>query len=132
MSQENVEVVRRVIDYLNETGGVGPLDLYDAEVTFKTRGDFGGPEMIFTGHPGMSEAVARFGQLWASTTAHITELIEGDDIVVAVVRIELRSQAGKELEVKEAWVHWLRDGKLTRIEQYGSKEKALEAAGLRQ
>ena len=32
MSQENVEIVRQVIDYVNETGEPGPLELYDPEV----------------------------------------------------------------------------------------------------
>jgi ketosteroid isomerase-like protein len=131
VSEENVEVVRRVIDYLNETGEAGPLDLYDAEVTFTTRGDVGGSD-TFTGHAGMADAVAMFGEVWAQTTAHITELIEADDVVVAVVRIEVRSQAGVDLEVEEAWAYWLRDGKLTRIEQHGDRQEALEAAGLRE
>ena len=47
-----------------------------------------------------------------------------------MIRIELQSHEGVELEVDEAWVYWLRDGKLTRIEQHGSREEALEAAGL--
>ena len=129
MSEENVEIVRRVIDHVNETGEAGPLELYDAEVTFTTRGDVGGPE-TFSGHGGMAAAVDRFAEAWAKTTAHIIEVIEGDDVVVAVVRIELISQTGVELEVEEAWAYWLGDGKLTRIEQHGSRRKALEAAGL--
>jgi ketosteroid isomerase-like protein len=130
MSQENVEVVRRVIDYVNETGEAGPPDLYDAQVTFTTRGDVGGPN-TFTGHQGMADALASFGEVWEQTAAHIIALIEGDDVVVAVVRFDLRSHEGVELEVEEAWAYWLRDGKLTGIEQHGSREKALEAAGLR-
>ncbi len=57
-------------------------------------------------------------------------MIEGDNVAVAVVRFELLSQTGVELEVEEAWAYWLRDGKFTRIEQHGSRRKALEAAGL--
>jgi hypothetical protein len=34
--------------------------------------------------------------------------------------------------VVEGWVTWIRDGRIIRIEQYGSKEEALEAAGLRE
>jgi SnoaL-like domain len=108
MSQENVEAVRRVIDYVNETGEAGPLDLLDPRVTFTTRGDVGGPQ-TFTGYRGLADAVASFGEAWAQTAARIIELIEGDDVVVAVVRIELRSQTGVELEVEEAWAYWLRD-----------------------
>ena len=129
MSEENVEVVRRVIDYVNETGEAGPLELYDAQVTFTTRGDVSGAE-TFTGHRGMADAVASFADAWAKTTAHIVELVDSDDVVVAVVRIELLSQTGVELEVEEAWAYWLRERKLTRIEQHGSRRQALEAAGL--
>ena len=131
MSQENVEVVRRVIALVNETGEAGPLDLYDPEVTFKTRGDVGGSN-VFTGHRGMADAVASFGEVWEQTAARIIELIEGEEVVVAVVRIALRSHAGVELEVEEAWAYWLRNGKLIRIEQHGTREKALEAAGLKE
>ena len=129
MSQENVEVVRRVFDYFNQTGEAGPLDLYDPQVTFTTRGEVEGPT-TFTGHRGMADGVASFGEAWAETAAHIIELIEGDDVVVAVVRFDLRSHEGVELEVEEAWAYWLRDGKLTRIEQHGSRGQALEGAGL--
>ena len=129
MSQENVEVVRRVFDYFNQTGEAGPLDLYDPQVTFTTRGDVEGPT-TFTGHRGMADGVASFGEAWAETAAHIIELIEDDDVVVAVIRFELVSQTGVELEVEEAWAYWLHDEKITRIEQHGSRQKALEAAGL--
>jgi ketosteroid isomerase-like protein len=129
MSEENVEVVRRVIEHLNETSQAGPLGLYDPEVTFTTRGDVGGPE-IFTGHKGLRDAVARFGEVWMQTHAEITELIEGHDVVVAVVSLELRSHAGVDLQVEEAWAYWLREGKLIRIEQHGSKAGALKSAAL--
>jgi ketosteroid isomerase-like protein len=100
-------------------------------VTFTTRGDVGGPE-IFTGHQGLRDAVARFGEVWTQTQAQITELIDGNDVVVAIVSIELRSHAGVDLQVEEAWAYWLREGKLVRIEQHGSKAGALKAAGLSQ
>jgi ketosteroid isomerase-like protein len=129
MSHQNVEVVRRVIAYVNETGEAGPLELYDPAVTFTTRGEIGGSE-AFTGHRGLVRAVEMFGEAWAQTNAHVVELIEGDDVVVAVVRIELRSHAGVDLEVEEAWAYWLRDAKVVRIEQHGARGVALEAAGL--
>ena len=129
MSEETVEVVRRVIAFLNETGEAGPLELYDPGVTLTTRGDVGGPE-TFAGHQGMADAVEWFADAWERTEAHIEELIEVGGVVVAVVRIKLRSREGVDLEVEEGWAYWLRGGKLVRIEQHGSKEEALEAAGL--
>jgi ketosteroid isomerase-like protein len=129
MSQENVEVVRRIVEHVNETGEAGPLELYDPDITFTTRGEVGG-SATFTGHQGLRRAEAMFAQVWAETHTTIVELIEGEDVVVAVVRIELRSQAGVSLEVEEAWAYWIRNGKLVRIEQHGAREKALAAAGL--
>lgn len=38
--------------------------------------------------------------------------------------------SGVPLEVKESWAVWLRDGRFVRIEQYGERTDALEAAGL--
>src|SRR3954452_8431258 len=129
MSRSNVEVVRRVIEHVNETGEAGPLELYDPEVTFTTRGDIGGTD-TFRGHSGLVRAVDMFGEAWARTKARVIDIIEGDDVVVAVVSIELRSHAGIDLVVEEAWAYWLRDSKLVRIEQHGTLEQALDAAGL--
>src|SRR3954464_887582 len=80
MPQDNVEVVRRVIENLNETGEAGPLELYDPEVTFTTRGDIGGTD-TFTGHVGLVRAVEMFGEAWAQTSARVIDVIEGDDVV---------------------------------------------------
>jgi ketosteroid isomerase-like protein len=129
MSDHNVDVVRRVIAHVNETWHAGPLDLYDPDVTFRTRGEVGGSE-TFTGHQGLARAVEMFREAWAQANSHVVEFIEGDDVVVAVLRIELRSHAGIEMEVEEAWAYWLRDGRIVRIEQHGERGAALEAVGL--
>jgi ketosteroid isomerase-like protein len=129
MSQENLEIVRRVINHVDETGEAGPLELYDEDVTFRTRG-----ASAVRRHSQATkvwrDALAMFGQVWAQTAVRITELIEGDEVVVAVVRIELRSQTGVGLVIEEAWAYWLRAAKLVRIEQHGSRQEALTAAGL--
>ena len=129
MSEENVEIVRRVADHFKATGAPGPLDLYDPEVTFTGRGDVGG-SVTFMGLQGLVEAMASFRDVWARIDPNIIELIESDDVVVAVMRFELRSQSGVELEVEEAWAYWFRNDKIHRIEQHATRRSALEAAGL--
>ncbi len=52
MSEKTVEIVRQVTDHFNETRRPGPMELYDAEVAFITRGDVGSAE-IYTGHQGV-------------------------------------------------------------------------------
>jgi hypothetical protein len=45
--------------------------------------------------------------------------------------MELRAQSGVQLEAVEGWVTWIRDGRISRIEQHPGKQEALKAAGLR-
>jgi ketosteroid isomerase-like protein len=58
------------------------------------------------------------------------EFIHTDDAIVALLRFQVRAHSGVEMEVEQAWAYWMRDGKIRRIEQYGSKREALQAAGL--
>jgi ketosteroid isomerase-like protein len=129
MSQESVEVLQRITAHFKETGDWGPVEFYDPEVTFATRGDVGGRQ-TYTGHQGLVDAMASFREAWAEINPHILKFIEGKDVVIAVIRFELRSQAGVQLEVEEAWVYWFQDGKVKYVEQHGTVASALETAGL--
>jgi ketosteroid isomerase-like protein len=128
MSQENVEIVRRAIEYFGETGDV-PSEYYDPEVEFTTRPD--GPEQTtFHRVEGLRRSVESFREAWASSTFEAQEFIETGEGAVVLVLWHLRAQSGVELDVEEAWAYWVRDGSICRIEQYGTKREALEAAGL--
>ena len=71
-------------------------------------------------------------QVWAELHGEILEVVDSGEVVVSVIRWHLRGRSGVELDEVEGWVTWIRDGKITRIEQYGSRTEALEAAGLRE
>jgi hypothetical protein len=68
--------------------------------------------------------------VWESIETEVREFIGSGDVLVALLHFHLRGHSGVELEVDQAWVYWMRGGKIRRIEQYGSKQEALEAAGL--
>ena len=70
-------------------------------------------------------------QVWAKLQGDILEVVESGDVVISVIRWHLRGHSGVELDEVEGWVTRIRDAKITRIEQYGSRAEALEAAGLR-
>lgn len=129
MSRENVEIVRGLTDYFNEHGAPGPMEAFDPEVTFTTRGDVGSPQ-TFAGHGGLMDALGNFHEVWERIEAQLIELIDASEIVVAVIRFVIRSRRGVDLDFEEGWVYWLRGGKVVRIEQHASKAQALEAAGL--
>ncbi len=129
MSKENVESVQRMTDYFNENAVPGPIELFDPEFTFTSRGDVGSPQ-TFVGHQGLLDALASFSEVWDRIDSHLIESIARDDVVVAVFRFEVHSHGGVDLRIEEGWAYWFREGKVVRVEQHGSKEKALEAAGL--
>ena len=66
-------------------------------------------------------------------SAEVEELIEADDLIVALIRLRIRphdADADFELRIAHLWT--LRDGKLIRCEVFPEREKALEAAGLKE
>jgi ketosteroid isomerase-like protein len=128
MSEENVEIIRRAIRHLNETGEP-EWDLYDPDLVWTSRPD-GPAHFTYRGVDGLRRGAASMQSVWAKITGEIEEVIDSEDCVVSVIRWRLRSKSGVELEEVEGWVTWLREGKIARIEQHGSKEEALDAAGL--
>ena len=128
MSQENVEIVRRALDRFSETGEPD-WDLYDADLVWTTRPD-GPAQYTYSGLDGLRSGLGEMREAWAEMRGETLETVEAGDAVVSVIRWHLRSREGVEIEVDESWVSWIRDSKVTRIEQYGSKAEALAAAGL--
>jgi ketosteroid isomerase-like protein len=64
----------------------------------------------------------------------IREIAElGDDGVFLVVDVRGRGRgSGVDVEGTFAWLYRLREGNITRMDGYLSREEALEAAGLRE
>ena len=129
MASENEQVVRRYLDHFNATGE--PLwDLPDPEIVFVTRSDLG--HSTYQGVEGIERATKSFREVWGdSIRLEVLEVFGEDSPLVAVMRFDVRGVAsGAELEVDEGWAFWMRDGRFMRIEQHGSRERALESAGL--
>jgi hypothetical protein len=117
MSQDNVEIVRRAIDYFGETGEI-PSDYYAPEVVFAMRPD--GPSRgVFHGIEGLRRAVAEFRDAWAESAFEAETFIEGNDTVVVPLLFRLRSQSGVELEVEEFWAYWLRTARFAESSSTG-------------
>jgi ketosteroid isomerase-like protein len=128
MSQENVEVVRRAAEHFGETGDVAE-ECYDVDLEFTTRSD-GPGQSVYHGIDGLRRAVQSFREVWATTEFEAQGFIEVGEVVVVPLLFHLRAQSGVELDVEEAWAYWVRNGKISRIEQHPNKVEALEAAGL--
>ena len=127
MSQENVEVVRLAIEHLSQTGELAP-ECYDPEVEYTTQPD-APMHTTYQGIQGLQRSLESLREVWNSMTIEVQEFIETDEAIVASTRFRLRAHSGGELEVDQGWAYWVRDGTIRRIEQYGTKREALEAAG---
>ncbi len=130
MSQENVEVILRALEHLSDTGELAQ-ECYDPEVEYTTQPD-APMHMTYQGLKGLQRSLESLREVWDSMKIEAREFIETDEAIVALTHFWLRGHSGVELEVEQAWVYRMRDGKIWRMEQYGSKQEALEAAGLRE
>jgi ketosteroid isomerase-like protein len=130
MSQENVEIASRAIAALSETGEPA-WDLYTPDLVFTTRGDLGKAE-TFHGHDGLARALDGFREVWGNDIkAEVLEVRGSGDACVAILRFRLRGmQSGVDVEVDESWAMWVVEGKIGRMEQYGTTREALKAVGL--
>jgi ketosteroid isomerase-like protein len=131
MSQENVEIVRRVYEAAALRDADTIFALYDPEVELNaTRigvGDLG----IYHGHEGLRALFNELHQVWGDMHYDYEELIDAGDHVVAVVLRHAQGRAsGVDVEAPLALLWTLRDRKVIRLVWFGSRADALEAAGL--
>jgi ketosteroid isomerase-like protein len=132
MSQENVEIVRRLWQAFMD-GGLGDLmEYFDREVNWRAME--GAPDDV--GEMNGRDAVRRYLQDWLDTFEDITsvpvELLDGGgDHVVAMIHVTGRARlSGIETELRYAVVYTIRDGKIVRGREYADRQQAVAAVGL--
>jgi ketosteroid isomerase-like protein len=135
MSQENVEVVRRVMDAWNRQDIEGILALADPGVEYVNAPTAVEPGTR-RGHGGLATVARAQWESLPGGRQEIDRLDDRGDEVISVGRIS-RLMPGSEARIDTPiLLSWLiRDGKVIRIEMLGTGpefEKALEAAGLRE
>jgi ketosteroid isomerase-like protein len=130
MSQENVEIVRRIYRVWDEEGTPVSSGLLDPQVEWVNP-----PEAV---EPGTRQGIDAFASA-ANTVADtfddvrvdIDEFIDAGERVVVLATLWGRGRgSGAEVARKQGYVWTMRDGKAIRFEWFNSPAKALEAAGL--
>jgi ketosteroid isomerase-like protein len=138
MSQENVELVRRLFDAVARRDTETVLSLYDPEV------DWDGSRHRWTevmpgdphwhGHEGLRSFFRDYYDAWDNLEDTIEELIDATkDVVVAVVNTRARGRAsGVEIDWPEHASTWtVRDGRVVRVVWFRTREEALAAVGMK-
>ena len=134
MSQENVEVVVGQFEGVNARDFAAVMDAYAEEVTLVIHGDI----VNVTGRAAMTgkEAVGEWFGDWFRQFApdyrfEIEEVRDfGDRVFVVATHHGRGRSSGVPVELSSAWVYTVRGGKVRRLEAWGDREAALEAAGV--
>ena len=134
MSEENVEIVKRIYEAVGRGDVETVLGLYDPKVEFVfTRSPFGEflKYDVYRGHDGMRRMFReRYDDAWRKVEDELEEVIDAGGQVVSVVSTHGRGRvSGAEVEMTHAAIWTFRDGMVVRVE-WMSREEALEAAGL--
>jgi hypothetical protein len=139
MSEENLELVRRnyeVINSLGRTEGfVDPEEIapdvwgrLDPDVELHER-----PELpdakVYRGPAEVKEFWRKTQEVFAEVHWHPLEFVDLGHAVVAVTKITAVGRGSDvPAELDETDVFWFRNGLITRMKGYATKEEALEAA----
>ncbi len=131
MSQENVEIIRRVYEPFNRGDFDALLPSYDPEVELYTGIRTPDQDTRYSGHQGMKEFFRGATEAWETVTVEPKEMIEcGDNRILAIDRWQFFGREGIEIDVELPTLYSFRDGLIVRIDGFTDKSEALKAAGL--
>ena len=136
MSQENVEIVRRVGEVWNESGWRGVVDQGLLHPDIEYHDDPKWPEArsaygIDAFLKRFDEFLEVYGEDASSTTEQVLDA--GEDRVVVIFRFNASGRAsGIRNEYRWGYLCRVGDGQVVYMQAYLEPEQALEAAGLRE
>jgi ketosteroid isomerase-like protein len=141
MSQENVEIARRVFENPPEFQSLirdanvfsdHPwLSLWHPECVLEELAEV--PDSgAYNGREGVIRYFELAGESWDDITYTPAEIVDGREGVLATTDIWARSKAGVETEMRVYQVFRLRDDMIVYATAYTDRARALEAVGLRE
>src|SRR6478735_584564 len=129
MSQENVEIARRMNAAFNCGDVVAFAELLDDDVAWWDRED-DLDATVHRGRDGVIKALATLADDISDLRVEVAEYIDGGDYVVTPVRVIGRGQiSGASFEEDEVHVVKLREGKVIELREYRNRSEALKAVG---
>jgi ketosteroid isomerase-like protein len=131
VSQENVEIVRRMFDAHARGGPAAAAEFAhpDFEMSLMANHPLGG--RTYRGGE-VWKAMGEFADSFEDFRAEATEFLDAGNQVVVAIRERGRARGGVEFEQVFGVLYALRDGKVARMKWFDSRDEALEAVGLEQ
>jgi ketosteroid isomerase-like protein len=130
MSQENVEVIRRLYGLWPDRISAAEEVLHpDVAMDIASRNVI--TPGLYRGFDGFRRFLERVEEVWENLQVEPEELIDAGDNVVAAVRMSGKRRGTKVKTDTRVFTVWtFREGKVWRYTSYGTKRQALEAVGL--
>jgi ketosteroid isomerase-like protein len=130
MSQENVEIVRRIYERLNRGDVEGVVELCDDGFLMDMSERVFNPD-TYSGPDGIRRFYAGVRDAWESYRWDVEETRVAGDSVVAMLWCRGQSrEGGPEVDWRVAWLWKLRRARPVSVRFYRHRADALEAAGL--
>jgi ketosteroid isomerase-like protein len=137
MSEENVEIVRDLLDTFARRDHERAFDFYDPNIEWDASRirEWGDVDTagVYHGHDGVRAYWRRWLTAWKDLEFEIEGILDGGDDVVALIRNQRQwgRHSGIETEMPPyGLVFSFRNGKVVRWVFYSTQTDALEAAGL--
>jgi ketosteroid isomerase-like protein len=131
MSQENVEIVRKTIQFWNEGDFESIRPFFDPAVVFDRTRSMGTMTGVYEGIEDAERLLLEWSGSWQEYHSRIDEYIDvGDDVVVVGVFKGRGRASGATVEATITQVYTVRDGKIVRHVLFQNRADALEAVGL--
>jgi ketosteroid isomerase-like protein len=131
MSQENVELVRRLYPAYERDGLDGFAEFWHPDINWRAAEGALDDVGLMEGPDAIRDYYRQWEETFADVRMEVDQLIDAGDQVVAVVRgIGRMKGSDAEIDVRYAIVFTTRDGKIAAGREYFTREQALEAVGL--
>jgi uncharacterized protein len=130
MAESDVQVVRRLFESFGR-GELEPvLDLIDEDFVVAVPPSMSAEPDTYQGHEGVRRYFAAFEGQLEDVRFEPLEMIDAGDRVIVPLRLTGRgATSGIEVEQPAVTVHYVRDGKVVRIEPYPDLESAWKGPG---
>jgi ketosteroid isomerase-like protein len=137
MSQENVELVRNLLDMFARREHEAVFAFYAPDIEWDATNISGlgldDLRGIYRGHDGVRTYWRRWLQAWEDLEFEVADVVDAGDEIVALIRNQRQwgRSSGIATEMPPyGLVFTIRDGKVVRWRNFPDYESALEAAGL--
>jgi ketosteroid isomerase-like protein len=129
MSQENLEMVRAVIDAFSRGDWESALKDTAPDVELDLSRALGPQRGVYRGEE-VQRALGDFYEGWQSVRIEPPELIEVGEHVVVPWAAHFVGRDGIEVQARVTWTYTFRDGAIAHVCLYQDEQEALEAVGL--